>query len=821
MGSTGLTHKEVSQLQLKHGKNILPSDRSESWMRILFDSLRAPMTLLLVACSVTYLLLGDAREGVLLLAAALFTAGLDFFQTFKTQKELAALRNLTSPRALVVREGEQQRIASQELVPGDLILLSEGDRVPADAKIISSSGISVDESLLTGESFPVQKSVSENLSNPPLFSGTLIISGKAQAIVTSTGLHSQIGTIGASLSQQKEQETLLQSTLRKLSTRIFILSLFFLVFVVLVSGFMQKNWLKAFLLGLSTSISMIPEELPVVLTVFLAMGAWKMARHRVLTRRIASIENLGAISTLCVDKTGTLTENSMTVRALAIKQGHFTTADDTLPESFHSLIEYAVLASHPDPFDPMEKAIHSALAKYLKHSDHEHPDWNLVKEYPLTDKLRAMACVWETRGTQQYMIAVKGAPEDIFDLCHFKTNETQMYLREVERLASQGLRVIAVAKSTVKDSDTLPDKSHDFDFEYLGLIGLEDPLRTSVPESLATCWRAGIKVFVLTGDYPITAKRIAEQAGFKESTPIFMGEDLPKLTQPQLEKSLGGHAIFSRLSHHNKLFLVEKLQKLGEIVAMTGDGVNDAPSLKKADVGIAMGKRGTDVAREASDLILLDDDFSAIVTAIALGRKIYQQIRTAMTYTFSLHIPIGALTLLPIFLKWPTLLEPLHLVFLEMIIDPSCTIALGLVTTHRDLMSEPPRKKNSPFLDKTFLKPIALKGLVALSVCLTVPLTLTNRGFSAEEVRTYTFLVLLGSILGLLFGSLPQKLEHPKQNLVWLSVYAFALLSLIVVFSSKLMLETFHFIPVHNHFALLALALGIVPCALTRYVSKQ
>lgn len=819
MNFQGLTDKEASIKLTEFGKNILPSEKSKPWFLILFECAKAPMSLLLVACSTIYLLLGDVREGVLLFAGALFTAALDFFQTYKTQKALSALKSLTSPRALVVRDGQQRRISSQELVPGDLILLSEGDRIPADAKLIFSSALSVDESLLTGESLPVHKLVST--SSSLVFSGTLVVAGKAEAIVTETGARSQIGKIGLSLSTDNDKETHLQVSLKSLIKNIFLLSLLFLVLVVLLSGFMQKNWLKATLLGLSTSISMIPEELPVVLTVFLAMGAWKIAQHRVLTRRVASLEHLGAVSSLCVDKTGTLTENAMEIKKLSRNRVSFDLSPDPLPENFHALIEFAVLSSHRDPFDPMEKAIHHTLEKYLKNTDHQHLDWNLIREYPLTDQLRAMACVWKAPSSSKFIVAAKGAPEDIFDLCHFDSNQTQALLAEVETLAREGLRVLAVAKSQFESSSHLPNETHDFEFEYLGLLGLEDPLRPSVPMALKTCWKAGIKVFVLTGDYPSTAKKIALQAGFPVQTQAFTGDEMARLPNDKLQEILSSDAIFSRMSHKDKVSLVETLQKKGEVVAMTGDGVNDAPSLRKADIGIAMGKRGTDVAREAADIILLDDDFSEIVTAISLGRKIYQQIRTAMTYTFSLHIPIGALTLLPILLRIPPILEPLHLVFLELIIDPSCTVALGFITTKHDLMSEPPRKRDSPFFDRCFFRPILLRGVLALGLVTSLPMALLVLKLEESTLRTYSFLTLFGTILGLLFGALPKKLENASQNSVWITVYGVALVLLGSVFKSKLLLETFHFQSVPLLYGLLALIFGLIPCALTRLLANK
>ncbi|MFM8315894.1 MAG: cation-translocating P-type ATPase [Deltaproteobacteria bacterium] len=813
----GLSQAEVLRRQSKFGKNILPSEKKKTTFQLLSKALSAPMSLLLVACAIIYLTLGDSTEGFLLLLGALFTAGLDFYQSYKTQNALHALKSLTSPRALVIREGRENRISSQELVPDDLIILSEGDRVPADAKLIHSSAFSVDESLLTGESLPVRKSAHLSQQKPEIFSGSLVLSGKGRALVTAIGTQSQIGAIGASLTETNEKETELQISLKTLIRNIFFLSLIFLALVVIFAGLVQGNWLKALLLGLSTSISMIPEELPVVLTVFLAVGAWKMAQHRVLTRRVAALENLGAISSLCVDKTGTLTENSMEIKKLSFKGQVHPLDRSPIPELFHSLIEYGVLSSHKDPFDPMEKAIHSTLELYLKDTEHYHHDWKWVTEYPLTDHLRAMACVWQTPDPQKFTVAAKGAPEDIFDLCHFSQEQTAQLMKEVHQLADEGLRVLAVAKSHFSTSQKLPTETHDFSFEYLGLLGLEDPLRKTVPEALKTCWRAGIKTFMLTGDFPNTAKKIAVQAGFPETTPAISGKELEVLSDLSLKSLFNSHAIFSRVSHAQKLTLVKKLQSLGEIVAMTGDGVNDAPSLKQADIGIAMGKRGTDVAREASDLILLDDDFSEIITAISLGRKIYHQIKTAMGYTFSLHIPIGAMTLLPIIFKWPILLEPIHLVFLELIIDPSCTVALSLIQTRQDLMTEPPRKKGV-FFNLAFFRPVLIRGFVATAIAISSTHYLISRGYPSDFVRAFSFLILLGLILGLLFASLPPKLESSKQNWVWLTIYFAAFSLSFLVFRTPFLLRSFHFEPLSLFQGALAIVVGMAPCALTRFL---
>jgi Ca2+-transporting ATPase len=820
VSKNGLSHKDAVSKQLIFGKNILPSEKQLSGLTLFLKALREPMSILLLACSTIYVLLGDTKEGWMLFLGAVLTVALNFFQSFRTHRALQALKNLTSPRTLVIRDNQQIRISSQELVPGDLVLLSEGDRIPADASLISTNHFSVDESLLTGESFPVIKSAQSEEMSPNILAGTQVLSGRGQAIVRQIGTRSQMGKIGTVLSSNNEKETHLQRALKVLIKNLFLISLMFLAFVVLSFGLIQKDWLNAFLLGLSTSIAMVPEELPVVLTIFLAVGAWKMAQYRVLTRRVAALENLGAVSALCVDKTGTLTQNTMAIKTVSFQERSLSLNDSPMPEEFHALIEYGVLASHLDPFDPMEKAIVSTLEKYLRETEHVHKNWSLVREYPLTDELKAMACVWESSNSESYTIAVKGAPEAIFDLCHFNAKETTLLTEKVQSLAMEGLRVIAVARSTFTPTTNLPSKTHDFTFEYLGLLGFEDPLRSTVPEALRLCWKAGIKIFVLTGDFPTTALKIAQQAGFPSDTPSFLGQETSAFTDDKLSRVLASNAIISRMSHADKLILVKKLQSLGETVAMTGDGVNDAPSLKQADIGIAMGKRGTDVAREASDLILLDDDFSEIVTAIAMGRKIYHQIRTAMAYIFSLHIPLGALTLLPIFLKWPILLEPIHLVFLQLIIDPSCTIALSTITTHSDLMSEPPRQTKKEIFDRRFFKSGLIRGILALIISVAVPLLLNFYQKDILLIRSYTFLTLTGSILGLLFGNLPRRLEHVKQNLSWITVFMTTFCLLAMLFRLPGLRESFHLIVVPLPEAFLALSLGIIPCALTRYLPR-
>jgi Ca2+-transporting ATPase len=492
--------------------------------------------------------------------------------------------------------------------------------------------------------------------------------------------------------------------------------------VIVVYGLTRGDWLHGFLAGITLAMATLPEEFPVVLTIFLALGAWRLSQKSVLARRVPAVETLGSATVLCVDKTGTLTQNRMSVKRLAavgVADDIALSGKETLTEPFHEVVEFAVLASKNDPFDPMEKALRELGDGQLAGTEHLHADWALVQEYPLSRELFALSHVWKSPNGEDFVIAAKGAPEAIASLCHFNHDEEEALTKLVAKFADDGLRVLGVAKSEFRAAE-LPAGQHDFEFEFLGLVGLADPIRESVPAAVCECYRAGMRVIMITGDYPGTAQNIARQIGLKDTDQFITGAQLAKMDDTELRERIRRVNIFARVVPEQKLRLVNALKANGEIVAMTGDGVNDAPALKSAHIGVAMGGRGTDVAREASSLVLLDDDFSSIVSAVKQGRRIFDNIKKAMAYILAVHVPIAGLSLVPVLLKWPLVLLPVHIVFLELIIDPVCSVVFEAEREEADIMDRPPRNPKEPLFGRKTILISLLQGLSVLAVTLGV-----------------------------------------------------------------------------------------------------
>ena len=636
----GLREADVQARLKTEGYNELPRSERRTPLRIILEVLREPMLALLLGGGAIYLALGDLKDALILLAFATMSVLITVVQETRTERVLEALRDLTSPRALVIRDGERKRVAGREVVRGDFIVLAEGDRVPADALLLRSHDLKTDEFLLTGESVPVRKIADGNGAPgkgrrpggddlPYVFSGSLIVGGTGIGEVIAIGALSEMGKIGQSLARLETEQPRLQAQTRRLVRVFAMIGGAVSVLAVLLYGTLRGGWLDAMLAGIALGMSMLPAEVPVVLTVFMAMGAWRISRARVLTRRSAAIETLGSATVLCTDKTGTLTENRMKIAELRIKSGAIfrpsAPSDAKIPECFHDLVEFGILASARDPVDPMEKAFHDLGREQLAETEHLHGfAWKLLHTYGLRPGLLAMSHVWQAADCrQEFVIAAKGAPEAIADLCHLDAADRAALTQSVDAMAAEGLRVLGVARASFAGK-VWPDSQHDFAFSFVGLVGLADPLRASVPDAVSECRSAGIKVVMITGDYPATARAIARQAGL-DAEDLVTGEELDQLSEAALAQRVRTATVFARIMPEQKLRIVNALKANGEIVAMTGDGVNDAPSLKAAHIGIAMGGRGTDVAREASAIVLLDDDFGSIVKSVQLGRRILRQ----------------------------------------------------------------------------------------------------------------------------------------------------------------------------------------------------
>jgi P-type Ca2+ transporter type 2C len=799
----GLFEREAADRLKQEGYNELPSTRQRNLLAIASEVLQEPIFLLLVACGVIYFILGDVQEALILLGFVLFITGITLYQEQKTERALEALKNLSSPRALVIREGEQKRVAGREVVRGDILVLSEGDRVPADAILLSSISLTIDESLLTGESVPVRKraGAAEEMKRPGgddlpfIYSGTLVVQGQGVAKVQATGNHTELGKIGKALQTVETEETLLQRETRQLVSKLAIIAIAICIGGVVVYGLTRGDWLHGFLAGLALAMAILPNEFPVVLTIFLALGAWRIAQKRVLTRRMPAVETLGSATVLCVDKTGTLTFNRMSVSQL-FAGGEFYDANDQqqepLPEAFHELVEFSILASQRDPFDPMEKAFKQLGNHYLANTEHLHDDWALIQEYPLSEHLLAMSHAWKvsTDGSG-YVVATKGAPEAITDLCHFDQQQTEALSQHVQRMSSQGLRVLGVARAyqphtPLKSNSMLPNEQHDFQFEFVGLVGLADPVRPTVAPAIQECYTAGVRVVMITGDYPGTAQNIAQQISLSHIDRVITGPELDQMDEVTLQKQIEMVNIFARVVPEQKLRLVKALKANGEIVAMTGDGVNDAPALRAAHIGIAMGERGTDVARESAALVLLDDDFSSIVQAIRSGRRIFDNLKKAMAYILAVHIPIAGMSLIPVLLKWPLVLLPVHIAFLHLIIDPACSVVFEAEAEEADVMNRPPRNPKEPLFSKRTLWLSVLQGIGVLIVLLVIFSVALYRGQGELDARALAFTTLIIANLSLIFVNRSWKdtalatLRLPNTALWWVTGGAVVFLPLIL-----------------------------------------
>jgi Ca2+-transporting ATPase len=821
----GLDESEARRRLVAEGANELPAGVRRTPLRIAAEVLREPMFALLIGAAVVYLLLGDIVEGAVLLLFASLSVTISIVQETRSERVLEALRAMTSPRALVIRQGQRKRVPGREVVRGDLVIVAEGDRVPADAILLEATDLMVDESLLTGESVAVGKRPRrspEEIVGPPggddlpsLYSGTLIVRGLGIAEVQATGSRAEIGRIGKALAGIDTAAPRLAAQTRRLVRIFAAVGLGACAVTVGVYGFVRSSWLDASLAGIALGMSLLPEEFPLVLTVFMTMGAWRISKARVLTRRSTAIEALGSATVLCTDKTGTLTENRMSVVALAagdtvVERPH--RSGDDMPDEARSVLHIGAMASAPEAVDPMDRAIITAAA-----ADTMTTDAILVRRYSLTPELLAVTQVWQAPGDSDLTVAAKGAPEAIIALCGLKGKPVARIRDTVESLAAQGIRVLAVATAR-HGSEALPERQQGFGFSWVGLIGLADPLREAVPDAIAQCRAAGIRVVMITGDYPATARAIGKLAGLDHDL-VVTGADMANLSECALALRVKEAGIFARVLPEQKLRIVRALQVNGDVVAMTGDGVNDAPSLKAADIGIAMGGRGSDVAREASSIVLLDDDFGSIVRAIRLGRRIYDNLRKAMAFIVAVHIPIAGMALLPLLTGLPMVLHPLHIAFIEMIIDPACSIVFEAERGEKDVMRRPPRRRDAELFSPAMIIWSTLQGALALAAVAAVFLLTARAELPAEDVRALSFFTLVLANLALIFvnrsyrGFSMDFLLGRNHVLLGITVATLSLLALSVSWQPARQL--FGFGPIHaDDLGVIMLAVGLLAAVL-------
>ncbi len=794
-GVAGLDEAEAERRLRAEGPNEPPVQQGRGVLRIAGEVVKEPMFLLLIAAGTLYLLTGKLQDALMLMGFVVAVMGITIVQERRTERALDALRDLSSPQANVIRGSQARRIPGREVVRGDFLVLIEGERVPADSLVRRASVLSVDESLLTGESVPAGKRASSEamqLDRPggdqlaSVYAGTLVTAGQALCEVVRTGVGTELGRIGAALLEVQPEATPLQRETGRVVRRLALLGLVACAVVVVAyavtRGGTLATWKDGLLAGIAMAMAILPEEFPVILTIFLALGAWRISRRQVLTRRMPAIEALGSATVLCVDKTGTLTRNHMVLRRISAggrNLGPDALAGDT-GTACRSTLATAVLASRADAFDPMERALIEATGagESAAHS------LRLVREYPLSSELLAVTHVWEDP-SGGLIAAAKGAPEAIAGLCRLSSEAHAQLADDAGELAGQGLRVLAVARAEGV-SPALPPSAHGLALQLLGLVAFEDPLRDEVPAAVAECRTAGIRVVMITGDHALTAQSIARQAGIVSRDGVMTGTELDTLSDEALAARIDGVQVFARVVPEQKMRIVTALKAVGEIVAMTGDGVNDAPALKAAHIGIAMGGRGTDVAREAASLVLLDDAFVSIVAAVRLGRRIYDNIRKAIEFTLAVHVPIAGLSMVPVFLAdWPLLLLPVHIVFLELIIDPACTLVFEAEDEEADVMNRPPRRPNERLFSAFTVSVALAQGMIVMLACLAV-FVISRESYGADSARALTFTTMIGSFVALIMVNRSGErtalamLRVPNSTFWWLAALAVGLLSFVL-----------------------------------------
>lgn len=743
----GLTTKAAEEYQQKFGKNQLIPEKNETFFHKIIDVLKEPMFLLLIVAAIIYFILGEPRDGSIMLVFVIGIISIDVIQEWKTDKTLKALKNLSAPHIKVIRDGAEKLINSENLVPSDLMIIEEGIKIPADGVVIKANDLCIDESSLTGEAEGVWKVTTENIDveskdywrKDYCYAGTLVTQGNAVILVEKIAGETEYGKIGANVASAPDSPTPLQNQTGKL---VKLCAGIAAVFFALVCGITYLNIsdtvfndriIQSILSGITLAMAMIPEEFPVILTVFLSMGAWRLAKKNSLVRKLPSVETLGAVSVLCVDKTGTITMNEMKVQDVW-----------TLKSNENSLCEIMGMGCETYAYDPMEKAMirHCESLNITK----EHLfSGELIAEYAFTNETKMMGHVWKRE--EGIVIASKGSPEKILTICRLSDDERKLAEDTIMKMSLKGLRVIAIGSMKVSSIEKIPATLKECTLNLCGLVGLADPPRESVKEDIKNCTKAGIRVVMITGDNGITASSIAKQIGMPNSDKIITGDELNDMSDEVLREKIKDVSIFSRVVPEHKMRIVKAFKENGEIVAMTGDGVNDAPALKYADIGIAMGKRGSEVSREAADLILLDDNFSTIIDTVRDGRRIYDNIRKAVGYVFVIHIPIAFASLLAPFLGIDSaalLLLPVHVVLLELIIDPTCSIVLERQPAEIDIMERKPRDPNENILTKNTLIKSIIQGLVIFVASFgAYYLFLRNNPNNADVARTIGLAIIM------------------------------------------------------------------------------
>jgi Ca2+-transporting ATPase len=792
----GLSNDEVLQSRIKNGINSLDHQEKNNFLASVIDMIKEPMFLLLIVATSSYFIMGLNDDGVFMLAAIVLISAISLFQESRSRNAIASLKKLTQPKSKVIRNGEIIEIPSEEIVIGDLIQTEEGTFIPADGIIIQSHDFSVNESILTGESLTVFKT--EKSENKQVFQGTIAATGLAICEVTAIGNQTQLGKIGDSLTAIIEEKTPLQIQIGNFVKKMSLIGLLIFLIVWGVNYYNSRLFLDSLLKALTIAMSVIPEEIPVAFTTFMALGAWRLMKMGIIVKQTKTVETLGSATVICTDKTGTITQNKMSLAQWYLFSNNtISNTKERLNADELELISLSMWSSEPIPFDAMEIALHEAYTKATKND--ERLNFKMVHEYPLGGKPPMMTHIFERQdGTK--IIAAKGAPEAIIACSHLSEKESQQILAAMNTMANEGFRVLGVGVAQFQGTN-YPKTQQEFAFEFKGLVAFYDPPKENIKSVFETFYKAGIQVKIITGDNAATTSTIAKQIGFKDYDKTVNGDELMAMDEATLNKKVMETAIFTRMFPEAKLKIIQALKANNQIVAMTGDGVNDGPALKSAHIGIAMGKKGTEIAKEAANLILVDDDFAKMTDAIAMGRKIYINLKKAIQYIISIHIPIILIVFIPLALGWmyPNIFSPVHIIFLEIIMGPTCSIIYENEPLESNLMLQKPRALTNTFFNLKEIIMSIIQGLVITLGLLFIYRYCIENDCTEGTTRTVVFLTLIASNVFLtlsnrsFYFSILTTLRY-KNNLVLtiigITIGITALLLFVPVFAAFFMFET-------------------------------
>ncbi len=739
----GLTDKEVELSRKQFGRNVETLEKQNKYWKVLKDVITEPLFIILVCTAIIYTILGEFQESLIMIAALAFVSGISLYQENKSRNAIDALRKLASPKAKVIRNGKTSEIASEEIVMNDLIFAEDGKIIPADALILEAHDFSVNESILTGESLPIVKGNQE--PDNRIFQGTVVNTGSCTARVSALGNQTELGKIGKALQEIEVTKTPLQIQIKHFVRLMVIAGTIAFVIVWLINYYISNDILHSLLHGLTLAMSVLPEEIPVAFSTFMALGAYHLYKKKVIVQSPSAVETLGAASVICTDKTGTLTENEMELSAIYDFSNDKIYDYTKVPFSFNTVLEFAMWASEIVPFDAMEKAIHVVYSKVA--DEDKRTEFDFIHEYPLGGSPPIMTHVFSNK-TTRHIIACKGSVEGIVNQSNLSNEQKRKIEKTNISFASKGFRVLAVARSN-SDINKLPSSQHEFEFEFLGLIAFYDPPKKNIKEILNSFYKAGIKVKMITGDYSETAIAISDQVDLKNNKVVLNGKEVMDMDKSLLKEKVNEVNIYARMFPDAKLKVIEALKSNSEVVAMTGDGVNDGPALKSSHIGIAMGMRGSEIAKRAAALILMDDDLSRMVDAVAHGRRIYENLKKAIRYIISIHIPIISIVTMPLLLFWKftDFFTPVHVIFLELIMGPTCSIVFENEPIEKDSMLKEPRKMSTSFFSFHELSLSIVQGLMIALASLGLGYFYMMNGSSQTEVRTIIYVTLIFSNL--------------------------------------------------------------------------